>query len=329
MGVASISKTFVGAAMLRAVEQGQLALDVDIGRWLPFDVANPHRPDAVITLRHLATHTSGIVDRAEVYAGTYHYGDAEPEPLARFLQDYLARGGGRHAEANFVDADPGTQREYANIGAALAGYIIERATGRPLQAYAREHIFGRLGMQATTWSPEPLDRRGHTTHYVSHNGMAVPIPPYRNTTYPDGGVHTSADDLAKFFIALLNDGVYRGTRILDAASVRELRRMQFDDTNRPHNFPASEGNSGLFWRTKRNGTLLGHGGTDPGIMAEMLTDPEGRIGVIVFSNTSLHGDEQLGFVRIVDEVWQLARLLDASSTRQDDAEAQGAMRSPR
>jgi hypothetical protein len=74
---------------------------------------------------------------------------------------------------------------------------------------------------------------------------------------------------------------------------------------------------------------LGHGGTDPGIMAEMLTDPEGRVGVIVFSNTSLHGDEQPGFVRIVDEVWQLARLLDASSAQQANAEAQAAMRSPR
>ncbi|HVG73551.1 MAG TPA: serine hydrolase domain-containing protein, partial [Vicinamibacterales bacterium] len=59
MYVASITKSFTGVAMMRAVREGRLSLDADINKYLPFRVVNPHRPDALITLRHLATHTSG------------------------------------------------------------------------------------------------------------------------------------------------------------------------------------------------------------------------------------------------------------------------------
>ena len=72
MNVGSIAKPFTGVAMMRAVQEGKLSLDEDINRYLPFRVVNPHHPNEKITLRHLATHTSGITDRWEVYAGTYH-----------------------------------------------------------------------------------------------------------------------------------------------------------------------------------------------------------------------------------------------------------------
>lgn len=82
----------------------------------------------------------------------------------------------------------------------------------------------------------------------------------------------SVADLSKFFIALLNGGEYQGTRILDAQMAAEMLRFQFTDANRPENFPAADGNSGLFWRTKYNGTRVGHGGNDPGIKADMIAD---------------------------------------------------------
>ena len=79
----------------------------------------------------------------------------------------------------------------------------------------------------------------------------------------------------------------------------EMTRFQFSDANRPENFPASEGNSGLFWRTKFNGTRVGHGGNDPGVSADMLASPDGRTGVVVLSNTSLSGPDQRASVEIL------------------------------
>ncbi len=71
MNVGSISKTITGVALMRAVQDGKLSLDEDVNRYLPFKVVHPSFPDARITLRQLATHTSGISDRWEVYETTW------------------------------------------------------------------------------------------------------------------------------------------------------------------------------------------------------------------------------------------------------------------
>ena len=309
MNIGSIAKTFVGVAMMRAVQEGKLALDEDINKYLPFRVVNPHRPNETITLRHLATHTSGITDRWEVYEATYHYGGDSPDPLAPFLEQYFTPGGRHFARENFLDAKPGSQREYSNIGAALAGLIVERAFGEPLNVYTRKHVFAPLGMTRSGWFLSEVDRANHSTLFVSQNGMTIPIPLYGFTTYPDGGVRTTVADLSQFFVALLNDGEYRGTRILDARQAAEMTRFQFTDANRPENYPAKEGNSGLFWRTKFNGTRVGHGGNDPGLQTEMLADVARRDGVILFSNTSLGGTDQKAFYAIFDALWKHGEVL--------------------
>lgn len=311
MNVGSIAKPFVGVSMMRAVHDGKLSLDEDINRYLPFRVVNPHFPDERITLRHLATHTSGISDRREVYAGTYRYGGDAKEPLGEFLETYFARNGARYAVDNFLEAKPGAQRAYSNIGAGLAGYIVERAVGAPLNRYTRKHIFGPLRMSRTGWFMSEVDMANHSTLFVSQNGSVIPIPHYSGVTYPDGGVRTSIADLARFFIAMLNEGQYEGIRILDAASAAEMMRFQFSDANRPENFPAAEGNSGLFWRTKFNGEKVGHGGNDPGVQTEMLSDRAKQVGVILFLNTSTSGADQRAGSAIFDGLWKYGEALRA------------------
>lgn len=309
MNVGSIAKPFTGVAMMRAVQEGRLSLDADINTYLPFRVVNPHHPDALITLRHLATHTSGITDRWEVYRGIYRYGGEPPVPLGEFLADYFTVDGAHYARDNFLDARPGALREYSNIGAALAGFIVERAVGEPLPAYTRRHIFAPLQMTNTGWRSSEVEPGTHSTLFVSQNGVAIPIQPYELTTYPDGGIHTSVSDLSRFFIALLDGGAYQGTRILDAEMAAEMTRFQFSDANRPENYPAAEGNSGLFWRTKFNGTRVGHGGNDPGLSTEMLADLAGEIGIILFMNTSLSGPDQRSITEILDALWAYAESL--------------------
>lgn len=289
MNIASITKPFMGVAMMRAVQEGRLSLDVDINEYLPFRVVNPHRPDVPITLRHIATHTSAISDRWEVYRDTYHYGGEPREPLGEFLADYFVPGGRHYSAENFLDAAPGARREYSNIASALAGYIVERAYDEPLNLLTRRLIFTPLGMASTGWFLSEVDLANHSTLFVSANGNPVPIQAYEGTTYPDGGVRTSVSDLSRFFIAMLSGGTYQGTRILDAPMAAEMMRFQFSDGNRPENYPAEDGNSGLFWRTKFNGARVGHGGNDPGVQTEMLADPSGEVGIILFMNTSVGG----------------------------------------
>lgn len=302
--VASVTKPFVGVAMMRAVAQGKLNLDADINDYLPFRVVNPHRPTDRITLRHLATHSSGITDRPEIYGQTYQFGRDPVEPLGRFLSAYFTPGGTYYSKENFLEARPGERRDYCNICAALAGFIVERAVGVSLNVYTKRDIFRPLGMMHTDWFMRDIDMSGHSTLFVSHNGQAVPIPHYGITTYPDGGVRTSVADLSRFFLAMMNDGALDGVRILGAAEAAEMQRFQFTDANRPTNFPATDGNSGLFWRTKFNGLRRGHGGNDPGVEVEMLTDESRGIGVIYISNTSLSGTDRRATGAIFDALWK-------------------------
>ena len=89
MNIASISKTFVGVAIMHAVENNLLNLDDDVNNILPFTVLNPNSPESIITLRHLMSHMSGIQDENTVYGASYHYGGDSPTPLGEFLEDYL------------------------------------------------------------------------------------------------------------------------------------------------------------------------------------------------------------------------------------------------
>lgn len=310
MNIGSISKTFTGVALMQAVQDGKLSLDADISSYLPFKVVNPSFPDDPITLRQLATHTSGIADRWSVYQDTYHWGGDAPEPLGDFLEGYLVAGGKQYSKENFLSFKPGTHREYSNIAAGLAGYIVERAVGEKLNVYTRQRIFEPLHMDHSGWLLSEIPPAAHSTLYVAQDGFSIPIPPYGVTTYPDGGVRTSVADLSRFFIALLDGGQYQGTRILDPSSATEMLRFQYTDSNKPDNVLLGEKNSGIFWSTKFNVTRIGHGGSDPGVRTEMLSDLQKHVAVVLMVNTSVPETESKVYASLLDDLWQHAATLE-------------------
>lgn len=307
MNIGSISKTITGAALMRAVQDGKLSLDDNINKHLPFKVANPYFPNESITLRQLATHTSSIKDRGSVYAGAYHFGRDSPETLGEFLHDYFASGGKNYSKENFLDAKPGRHREYSNIAAALAGYIVELAVGEKFNAYTRRTIFAPLRMDDTGWLMSEVDLTRHSNLYIAQ-GLALPIELYGLSTYPDGGLRTSVEDLSRFFIALLNDGAFDGVRILQKNSVDEMLRFQYGAANRPDNVELSGAgsvNSGIFWATKESLTRIGHNGADPGLVTMMLSDVDKQIGVILFVNTATRQEDGAAYGAIFDDLWEL------------------------
>jgi CubicO group peptidase (beta-lactamase class C family) len=260
-------------------------------------------------LRQLATHTSGITDREPVYESSYHSGGDSPVALDTFLRDYFEPGGRLYSPDNFVDAEPGRLREYSNIGAALAAHAVERATGTPFPASTRESIFRPLGMSGTGWFLSEIDRSRHARPYDASSGTPVEVPLYGLATYPDGGLRTSVSDLARFFLALLGDGSFDGSRVLSPGGVAELRRFHYTAANRPENVRLEEKNSGIFWSTKMDVTLVGHGGSDPGVQAEMLAEPSLRVGVILLSNTTPADGKGRAFYDILEALFDRGREL--------------------
>jgi len=307
MNIASISKTFTGVCMMKAIEEGKISLDEDINTYLPFKIVNPNFPNEKITLRQLATHTSGLTDRMTFYTDSnYFYGGARPEPLGEFLKNYFLPGGKHYSKDNFLKSKPGTFRDYCNYGAALAGYIVELRTGKTLNQYARQNIFGPLKMTNSGWSMAEVNIKNHARLYRKEGGLIKQVPLYEEIDYPAGDVRTSVNELSRFFICLLNDGKYNGVKILKKQSVDEMLRFQFTESNKPENVIPDKLNSGIFWATKMGGTRIGHNGTDPGVRTFMLSDLKKEIGIILFFNTSLSEKEEHIYFDLYQEIYKCA-----------------------
>jgi len=315
MNIGSISKTFTGVCLMKAVEDKKVSLDEDINTYLPFKVINPFFPNEKITLRKLATHTSGLADRSPFYAdSTYYYGGDSPMPLADFLKNYFEHGGKYYSQENFLKYKPGTYRDYSNIAAGLAGYIVELTTGKKLNVYSKQYIFKPLQMNNTGWFFSEINLANHSKLYDKQGDSTKNIQLYGGTTYPDGGVRTSVSELSKFFISLLNNGQFKKTRILKKESVQEMLRFQFTASDKPENVKLDKLNSGIFWATKLGATRIGHNGSDPGVRTFMLSDLTKKIGVIFFMNTSLSEKEENIYFDIYEELYKYAKKIKSETS---------------
>ncbi len=314
INIASITKTFTGLCVMKLVEDGKLSLDEDINNYFPFNVRNPNFPDEKITLRQLTTHTSSLTDRNPFYfENTYNYGGKTPESLGGFLENYFSYAGKYYSLDNFLKSKPGQTRDYCNIGAGLAGYIVELKTGKTLNKYGKEIIFDPLKMKNTGWSLAAVDTSKHSILYDNINGKITKIGWYEGTTYPDGGIRSSVNDLSKYFIALLNDGKYKKTRLLKKKTAIEMVRFQHNESNKPDNVKIDKLNQGIFWATKLGATRIGHNGSDHGVRTFMLSDLKKEIAVIIFFNTSLGEKNEGIYFDIYEELYKLGEAIKADN----------------
>lgn len=295
--IASISKTVIAVALMQGIEQGRYTLDTPINTLLPFKVANPRFPDREITIRHLVTHTSGIVDRDGPYRASYLPGAANPLQIGPFLSDYFTPGGKYYSPANFNDNAPGTAYDYTNIGSTLGAYIVERTTGKSYASYTQEAILTPLGMKDSGWVTDNPALRYATLYTVQRK----PYPAYHQITYPDGGLRTNCEDLATYLVAFANGRAKQP--VLTAASIQAMLQPQFAAGQLPAKFPAKMTNHGVFWALRNDGSISHYGG-DPGITTMMAFDPATRRGRILLVNL---GGEDLKpeDVQRFGEIWTL------------------------
>ncbi len=297
----SVSKSVMGAAIMAAQEEGFLNLDDDVSELVStsggFEVDNPN--SRAITLKHLATHTSGIVDDDDKYDCAYFVNNDDgsqtklvnlfysarpcpeegPSTLSGFLAAYLDAGGIYYeATENFSSAAPGDTFEYSNIGAGLAGYTLELATGQTLAEFAAEKIFIPLDMTNTSWRYDDLAPANVATPYaVDAAGAVIALPNYELATWPDGGLRSSAADMAHFLATIMNAGKFgqSGETILQENSVTQMLTPAADEY-------------AVFWGVDlaleyggEEHMLVGHSGSDPGAFSFIYFDPAQNIGVVV------------------------------------------------
>jgi D-alanyl-D-alanine carboxypeptidase len=208
--IASTTKTFTAAAILRLTEDGRLGLDEPIAGRLPVAfvqelVQGGYDPDA-ITVRHLLLHTSGLYDYASDPAFLAVVSGDPGRRWTRFEQVHFAMEHGAPVGA------PGDRWHYADTGYILLGEIIERVTGAPLGAAYRELLsFAALGLTHTYLereepAPVGIPQRAH--QYLGDLDATTLLDPSADL-YGGGGLVSTTEDLGRFYRALLRGEVFR------------------------------------------------------------------------------------------------------------------------
>lgn len=119
---------------------------------LDFKVSNPYFPNRPLTVKQLAAHTSGILDRENVYEKTYIFNESAANiSLENFLQSYLTEKGRFYSRRNFARRKPGTAFNYSNIGATLAAYLIEVKAGMSFADFTAKYVLQPLQMKDSGW----------------------------------------------------------------------------------------------------------------------------------------------------------------------------------
>jgi CubicO group peptidase (beta-lactamase class C family) len=253
--LASVTKQFTAAAILLLAEDGRLALDDPARKWFP------ELPEAVrdVTIRHLLTHTSGIVDYEEVIPDgtTEQLRDAD---VLRLLE-----------VENRIYFAPGSAYRYSNSAYALLALIVERASGGSFASFLHQRIFTPLGMIGSVAFEEGVSEVPHRAYGYSKVDCSWVRTDQSVTSavLGDGGIYSSIDDLAKW------DRALRDGQLLQPESLR-LAFTPATDTDK------AGVAYGFGWRI--SGEMLWHSGETRGFRNVLLRFPQRELTVVVLTN---------------------------------------------
>jgi CubicO group peptidase (beta-lactamase class C family) len=266
----SISKLFTWTSVMQLVEQGKLDLDHDVNEYLDFEI--PATYPQPITLRDIMTHRPGFEEAIKQLF------IPEGQKMVS-LQEFMSH----HIPQRIFP--PGTVPAYSNYAAALAGYIVERVSGKPFNDYVTENIFKPLNMPHSTFAQplpaelKPLMSKGYELGSGEPKGFEV------IEEAPAGALAASAGDISHFMIAHLQDGKFGDAQILRPETVRQMHERQ-------KGFPPEMNAMALgFYEESRNGhRIIGHGGDTIYFHSDLHLVLDAGLGFFISYNSAGKGE---------------------------------------
>ncbi|MHC4436639.1 MAG: serine hydrolase domain-containing protein [Planctomycetota bacterium] len=262
--ICSMSKTITATAVMIAVQDGLVELDVPIIEYFPQFTVNSRfeeNPEKRITLRHLLSHTSGIAHEAPVGNGR--------EPSYGTLEEHVMS-----VSDTWLRHKVGERHSYSGFGYDLVAYILQVQSGQPFAEYLEDKVFTPLNMPNCSVDSEFI--RNHPNRAVGHMRFAkyIPLPP--DIPYiGGGGVYASAKEMARFVQFFLNGGKVDGQTVLDESLIISMvtpsvrcKRYGLGVWNYPNRY-----------------VHLGHGGFGVGFESTMFWLPEYGIGGVYLYNS--------------------------------------------
>src|SRR5229473_117852 len=272
--VASVSKPLTATAAMQLWEHGKLDLDAPVQKYCP---SFPQK-EWPITTRELLAHLGGIrhyrsdsQDDPEV-GNTKHFENPIQAGLNFFKNDPLL-------------SQPGTKFHYSTQGFTLAGCAIEGASGEKYVDYVHRNIFVPAGMVRTQADDHYAVIPYRTRFYHKDKSGQVVNADFLDSSYkiPGGGWLSSAEDMARFEVAILNDKLVR-------RATRDLMWTPLKPSD------GTKDSYGLGWGAIDEDGLaaVGHSGGQQGTSTAFLVAPGPRAGVVVLTNMEGVPAEDLG-----------------------------------
>lgn len=308
--IASISKLFTAIAVMQLEEEGKLYLDEDVTTYLGWNLQHPSFPDKLLTLRLLMSHLSGIRD------GTgYRSFSSDMRKDALHIKELFLPDGSYYTKDMFGSDPPGAYFSYSNAAWGIIASIVEHRSGLRFDQYCKKKIFSPLGLETTfnvddiqdisevavlyrfdeKWmpqadhykglKPEPLDL---TSYEIGQNGLLFG---------PQGSMRSTALDLARFMLYLVNQGSLEEKSVVKPATLQQMRKPHwvYDGENGDtwDNFWMSYG-LGVHNILNRDSAdiifpdrqMFGHAGEAYGLISDMYGDDKTKSGIIFITNGS-------------------------------------------
>jgi CubicO group peptidase (beta-lactamase class C family) len=289
---ASVQKVFTAVAVLQLVESGLVDVDADVSTYVPFTVRHPDFTATPITVRMLLAHRSGLDSFPHQFAWdtgsafSPRYRPSCPDgllamSLGEFLAASLTPGGSNYDPRAWV-CDPGSGYHYSVSAYPLLRYLVGQVTGQGYEGTMRQNVFGPLGMTNSGFSAAEFADR-HAIPHTRIDGENIELPIW------DGQgsmMHTTAEDMAKFVVALMNDGRYGDHQLVQPETIELMQRKttRFKTLFRnSDDLPRKQLGLGLY--AFRAG-WFGYGGSAPGYQCLLRFHPSRRVGYVILSNVN-------------------------------------------
>jgi CubicO group peptidase (beta-lactamase class C family) len=266
----STTKSFTALAIMQLVEAGKIELDAPVQHYLPWFRVADETASAQITVRHLLNHTSGLPETADADIGLKTSTDTRENASEQTV---------RELRAVSLDRPVGAAFAYVNANYVTLGLIVQAVSGQTYESYIQEHIFAPLDMRQSFTAKAAAQSHGLAAGYRYWFGRPFPADlPDNRSNLPAGGLFSSAEDMAHYLIAQLDQGRYGDASILSAKGVAEMHAPAIQ--RRGDQF------YGMGWYVAPvNGApVIWHGGDGPNFHSTMILAPEGQWGVVLLEN---------------------------------------------
>ncbi len=279
--ICSISKLFTSIGVMQQRDAGKLSLADPVSKILPwYDVEQAYPGGPPVRVEGILTHSSGLPRES---AQPYWTGPDFPFPTREAIIDGLSDQETLYPGERYF--------QYSNLGMALAGQIVEEASGMTYDDYIRAQILDPLGM-SDTYTDIPAEHKGdrYATGYsrLKRDGMRTESPFFQaHGIAPAAGFASTVEDLAKLAswqFRLLENG---GMEVLDVNTLREMHRVHWVD-------PDFDTMWGLgFSVSERDGErTVGHGGSCPGFRTTFQLKPAKKLaGIAMISAQGASPDD--------------------------------------